>query len=229
MKKLLGILIITTLVASCSSKKKKSKIKEEDNSETIQKDYIVRNASHSIRPIWVVDATEWAEDNNRSNKFRYFSYETGPMKNRELACHKANANAKVYIAGMITTFIQKTFGETSEGKAVINENNPKTSGIRGYIDNTLAEKVQALIYGADTIKTYWEKRHYQKELGAKKNYYGYSCGALVRIKKSQLKSLIAKAKEGIENETDDPEMKEKVREALEDVEDDFVKARNGEI
>lgn len=229
MKKILCILLLTTLAVSCSSKKKKTKIKEEDNSETIKKDYIVRNASHKIRPIWVVDATEWAEDKNRSDKYRYFSYETGPMVNREIACSKAVAKSKVHIAGMITTFIQKTFGESSEGRAIIDENKPKTRALRSYVDDTLAEKIQALIYGAEVIKTYWEKRHYQKELGAKKNYYGYTCGSLVRIRKSRLKSMIAKAKEGIEEETDDPELKEKVREALEDVEDDFIKARKGQI
>ena len=46
------------------------------------------------------------------------------------------------------------------------------------------------------MKTYWEKRFYQKDLGAKKDFYGYTCSVLSGITKANLnKSIIAAQRE----------------------------------
>jgi hypothetical protein len=164
-----------------------------------------------------------------TSKFRYFSYETEPKVNREIACNLARANVRADIAAEITTFIQKSLAESTEGQAAINPNNPKTKEMREYVSNTLAERVQSLIHGAAVIKTYWEKRNYMQKMGAKKDYIGFTCASLIRMETNRLKAAIDKASEDLVKKADDPEMKDNVKKALENLSDDFVKARHGEV
>jgi hypothetical protein len=227
MMKLLPLLIVLTLVGACSSKKK---VKDVDNSATIAKDFEVRDASSQMRPGWIEDAEIWTEQEKMDvTKYRYFSFETEPKVNREIACNLAKANVRADIAGEITTFIQKSLGASTEGQAAIDANNPRTQPMREYVENTLAERVQALVHGAAVIKTYWEKRNYQQKLGAKKDYTGFTCATLVRMEKSRLKAAIEKASEDIVQKADDPETKENVKKALQNLGEDFVKARRGEV
>jgi hypothetical protein len=166
MIKLLSVLLILSLGASCSSKKK---VKDVDNSETISKDFEIKDASSTIRPGWIEDAEVWSEQENMDvKKYRYFSFETEPKVSREIACNLARANVRSDIAAEITTFVQKSLAESTEGSASIDPNNPKTQRLRDYVSNTLSERVQSLINGAAVIKTYWEKRNYKQNLGAKK-------------------------------------------------------------
>jgi hypothetical protein len=227
MMKLLPLLILLTLVGACSSKKK---VKDVDNSATIAKDFEVRDASSQMRPGWIEDAEIWTEQEKMDvTKYRYFSFETEPQINREIACNLAKANVRADIAGEITTFIQKSLGASTEGQAAIDANNPRTQPMREYVENTLAERVQALVHGAAAIKTYWEKRNYQQKLGAKKDYIGFTCATLVRMEKSRLKAAIEKASEDIVQKADDPETKENVKKALQNLGENFVKARRGEV
>ena len=65
----------------CSSAKKS--IAEVDNSDTIKRDYEVRDASTNIRPGWMSDPMLWAESNTKdTDKYRYFSLflKLGPCK-----------------------------------------------------------------------------------------------------------------------------------------------------
>ncbi len=225
--KLMSVLLILALGVSCSSKKT---VKDVDNSETISRDYLVRDASSTIRPGWIEDAEVWtAQENMDTAKFRYFSFETEPKVNREIACNLARANARADIAAEITTFIQKSLASSTEGAASIDANNPKTQAMREYVSNTLAEKVQSLINGAAVIKTYWEKRNYLQKMGAKKDYIGFTCASLIRMETDRLKAAIDKASEDLVRQTDDPETKENVKKALENLSEDFVKARHGEV
>lgn len=227
MLKLLSILMILSIAVSCSSKKK---VKDIDNSETISRDFEVRDASSTMRPGWIEDASIWVEQENMdTKKYRYFSFETEPKVNREIACNLAKANARVDIASEITTFIQKSLASSEAGQAAIDANNPKTQPMREYVENTLAERVQSLIHGAAVIKTYWEKRNYLKKMGSKKDYIGFTCATLIRMEKDRLSAAIDKASEDIVSKTDDPETKENVKKALENLSEDFVKARQGEV
>ena len=149
--------------------------------------------------------------------------------NGRVACETLVTTGLAVIAGEITTFIQKTLGASQEGQAAIDANNPKTQPMREFVENTLAEKVQALINGAAVVKTYWEKRNYTKELGAKKDYIGFTCASLIRMEASRLAAAVDKASEDIVEKADDPETKANVKKALENISDDFVKARHGEI
>ncbi len=227
MMKLLSVMLVLTLGVACSSKKK---VKDVDNSATIARDYEVRDASSNIRPGWIEDATAWVEQENMDNtKYRYFSFETEPKVSREIACNLAKANLRADIAGEITTFIQKSLAESQEGAAGIDANNPKTQPMREFVSNTLAERVQAMINGAAVINTYWEKRYYLQKLGAKKDHVGFTCATLVKMEINRLKAAIEKASEDIVNKTDDPETKENVKKALDQIDEDFVKARKGEV
>lgn len=225
--KLLTVMMILTLSVACSSKKK---VKDVDNSETIKRDFEVRDASSTTRPGWIEDAEVWTEQEKMDvTKYRYFSFETEPKVNREIACNLAKANVRVDIAAEITTFIQKSLAASQEGQAAIDPNNPKTQPMREFVSNTLAEKIQAMINGAAVIKTYWEKRNYLLSLGAKKDYIGFTCASLIRMESSRLKAAIEKASEDIVQKADDPETKENVKKALEKIDEDFLKARHGQV
>ena len=224
MKSTLMLLVLTALLVSCGSSKKKE-LKEENNAGTIQRDYIVRNSSTgNIRPAWVYEPLEWAQAKNRDvNKYRYFSFETEPKVNREIACNLAKANAKSDIAGEITTFISKSLGSSQEGQASIDENNPQVQGLRSFVENTLAEKVQAMLTGAAVVKTYWEKRNYKKDMGAKRDFIGYTCAALIRMKKETIQNAIDRAGRILDKKTDDPATKENVKNAINEAKDNFNK------
>lgn len=227
MKLILVLVTILFLASACSSKKK---IKDVDNSATIARDFEVRDASSTIRPGWIEDAAVWVEQEEMdTKKYRYFSFETEPKVNREIACNLAKANVRADIAGEITIFIQKSLGNSTEGGAAIDANNPKTQAMREFVSTTLSEKVQSLIHGAAVIKTYWEKRNYLQKLGAKKDHVGFTCATLVRMDNSRLKAAIDKASEEIVSKVDDADTKENVKKALEKLDEDFVKARKGEI
>jgi hypothetical protein len=227
MMKLFSLLLVLSLGFGCSTKKK---VKEVDYSATISKDFEVKESStNGIRPGWIEDAEIWtAQENMDVTKFRYFSFETEPKVNREIACNLAKANVRSDIAAEITTFIQKSLAASTEGQSAIDANNPKTQPLRDYVSNTLAEKVQSLVHGASVIKTYWEKRSYQQKMGAKKDYIGFTCAALIRMETARLKTAIDKASEDLVEKAD-PELKENVKKALEKIDEDFVKARHGEV
>lgn len=225
--KLLSLLLILTLGAACSSKKT---VKDVDNSDTIARDFEVRDASSTIRPGWIEDAEVWADQEKMDvSKYRYFSFETEPKVNREIACNLAKANVRSDIASEITVFIQKSLAASEEGAPAIDANNPKTQPLREYVSNTLAERVQSLVHGAAVIKTYWEKRNYLQKMGAKKDHIGFTCATLVQMERARLKAAIDKASEDIVQKADDPETKENVKKALQNLGDDFVKARQGEV
>ncbi|HAZ14333.1 MAG: hypothetical protein A2X86_19090 [Bdellovibrionales bacterium GWA2_49_15] len=234
MKKTVMLMALVLVFTSCSSTKKEKELVEVKHEE-IRKDYEVRDTSsgEGIRPGWVEDAAVWAEEYGKTAKdgadFRFFSFETEPKVSREIACNLAKANAKADIAGEIATFIDKQLGASTEGSASIDPNNPKTQPLREFVSNTLAEKIMALIHGASIVKTYWEKRDYQKSRGAKADYIGFTCASLVRIPTKELQKAIDEAANHVVNAVDDPGTKENVKKALNDASENFVKAKQGQL
>ncbi len=233
MQKILACLFLLTLVA-CSSNKKKETVTErpvEDVKHTeIKKEYEVRDASSNFRPGWIEDAEVWAKQNEKdTDKIRFFSYETEPKVNRTAACDVAKANARVDIAAEITTFIEKTLGTSQEGNASVDLNSPKLAPLKEYMENTLAEKVQSMVHGAAVVKTYWEQREYKKSMGAKDDFKAYTCAVLIRMDADRLKKSVDEAASFVAKQVEDPETKENVKKALQNVSDNFIKARKGEI
>lgn len=217
---------LLVVAVGCSSKRK---VKEVDNTETIKRDFEVRDASSNFRPAWIEDAEVWAEQEEKDKDSRWFAFETEAKVNREIACNLAKANARADVAAEITTFIQKTLAASTEGAAAIDPANPKTQPMRDYVSNTLAERVQSLVHGAAVTKTYWEKRQFMKDKGAKKDHIGFTCAVLVKMNKKILKEAILKASEEVVGKADDPEVKENVKKALDKIDEDFLKARQGEV
>jgi|GEM_PF-438492 len=230
MKKFLTVLFVLNFVVACSSTKKEKELVEVEH-ESIKKDYEVRDASSKTRPGWVEDAELWAKEYGKEGEgeFRFFSFETEPKNGREIACNLAKANAKADIAGEIATFIDKQLGASTEGAPSIDPNNPQTKPLREFVENTLAEKIQALIHGASIIKTYWEKRDYQQKMGAKKDYIGFTCAALVRMPVKDLRKAVDEAANHVVKAVDDEATKENVKKALENASENFVKAKTGTL
>ncbi len=232
MKKILTSVFLLTLVA-CSSAKKAAVVERpvEDVKHTeIKKEYEVRDASSNFRPGWIEDAEVWAKQNEKdTDKNRFFSYESEPKVTRGAACDIAKANARVDIAGEITTYIEKTLGTTQEGNASVDLNNPKLSPLKEYMENTLAEKIQSMVHGAAVVKTYWEQREYKKSMGAKEDFKAYTCSVLIRMEGERLKKSVDEAASFVVKQVDDPEAKENVKKALQNVSENFIKARKGEI
>jgi hypothetical protein len=231
MKKILMSALLLALTACSSTKKLADERPLEDVKHTeIKKEYEVRDASSNFRPGWIEDAEIWAKQNEKdAEKNRFFSYETEPKVARSAACDMAKANARVDIAGEITTFIEKTLGTTQEGNASVDLNNPKLSPLKEYMENTLAEKVQSMVHGAAVVKTYWEQREYKKGLGAKEDFKAFTCAVLIRMDGERLKKSVEEAASFVVKRVDDPEAKETVKKALQNVSDNFIKARKGEI
>jgi hypothetical protein len=232
-KKLVLLLLAAVLVSACSSSpKKEEQTRElrEEKHEELKRDYDVLDASSNGRPGWIEDAGVWAAQNGKDVAALYFySYESEPKVSRQVACDIAKANTKSDIAGEIATFIDKVLGQTLEGKASIDENTPGAAGLKEFIDNTLVEKISSFVNGAAIQKTYWEKRKYLQDKGATKDYVAYSCGVLVSMPKKNLEEAIRKASTEVVKKTEDAEMKAKVQKALDKADENFVKARQGEI
>ncbi|MCO4793856.1 MAG: LPP20 family lipoprotein [Bacteriovoracaceae bacterium] len=229
MKKLSSLIILSAILATGCSSTKKEAMPEEREHENIKRDYEVRDASSNSRPGWVEDAEVWANGHGKDiKKFRFFSFETEPKVSRSISCNIAKANARADIAGEIATFIDKSLATTTEGNANIDENNPHIESLKQYVENTLAEKVQALIHGAAVVKTYWEKRKYLKKKGAKKDFTGWTCAVFLRMPNGRLQSAIEEAANFVVKKAD-PEIKAKVKKAMNDASNNFVKAKKGEI
>lgn len=235
MKTLLTYLCLLSLagLTACSSLKNKAPAERpvEDVKHTeLKKEYEVRDASSNFRPGWIEDAEVWAKQNEKdTEKNRFFSYESEPKVTRGVACDIAKANVRTDIAGEITTFIQKTLATTQEGNASVDMNNPKMAPLKEYMENTLAEKIQSMVYGAAVVKTYWEQREFKKSLGAKEDFKAYTCAVLIRMDADRLRKSVEDAASLVVKKVDDPEAKENVKKALKNISEDFVKARKGEI
>lgn len=235
MKKILTSICVLSLagLAACSSSKKETMVErpvEDVKNTEIKKEYEVRDASSNFRPGWIEDAEVWAKQNEKGiDKNRFFSYESEPKVTRGVACDIAKANVRADIASEITTFIEKTLGTTQEGNASVDMNNPKLSPLKEYMENTLAEKVQAMIHGASVVKSYWEQREFKKSLGAKEDFKAYTCAVLIRMDADRLRKSVEEAASFVVKKVDDPEAKENVKKALQNVSENFIKTRKGEI
>lgn len=220
-----SLVLINLLLISCSSTPKREK--EAEQHTTLSRDYEVRDASDNARPTWVNDANEWAKDQKEFEGFRLFSFETTPKVDRETACDLAKTNARSDIASEIATYIEKSLGNSREGQAAIDPNNPDTRPLREFIEVTLAEKTKALVHGASVVKTYWEKRQYLQNKGAKRDYVGFTCAALIKIERDRLKRSVEEAANHVVQKVDDPSTRENVKKALKDVAENFDKAKQG--
>lgn len=226
--KLIHLILMLSLVA-CSSTKEEAELEEREH-EDIQRDYVVVDASGKVRPGWIEDPALWSKEYGKDvEKYRFFSYETEPKVQRKIACDLAKTNVRADIATEISTFIDKQLGTSVEGYSSVDENNPDVQGLKEYTESTLVEKTKTLIHGASVIKTYWEKRSYKADLGAKKDFVAYTCAAYVRMDAARLAKAVDDAARAVMERASKTNVKDNVKEALENASQDFLKATAGEI
>jgi len=218
MKKITLTFFALLILASCSSSKKYG----DQEHDELERDYIVKDSNSKYRPGWIEDAQGWANENNLDVKSNWFySNETEPKVGRKIACNLAKANAKSDIAGEIATKINAELVAEMSGNASIDENNPEVKALREQISNELSSSINMSIHGAKVRKTYWEKRSYQKDLGAKKDYNAYTCAALIQISRSNLKKGLELVTKKLEAVSEKKMSREDVRRAVERAKQDL--------
>ncbi|TDJ03628.1 MAG: hypothetical protein E2O68_09810 [Deltaproteobacteria bacterium] len=212
-------LLALLITIGCSSTKDDVADKKH---EDLEKNYKVRDASSNYRPGWIVNANLWAKKNGVDvTKYRYFSFETGPKVDRDIACNMAKANSKVDIAGEISSYIEKELLSRQEGDAFIDENSPEDKKLLHFVSNVLVERIQSNLHGVAIGKTYWEKRSYEKDLGAKKDFTAYTCAVFVKINKDALAEAVEKASKRVVKEARKSGKDKQVERILKDAPDGF--------
>ena len=223
------LLGLSLLVTSCGSTKKERMVEDEEN-EDIEREFVVKNASSKYRPGWIEDAEVWAKGHDiDTGTFRYFSFETEPKVGRGVACNIAKANVRADIAAEISTFIDKQFASVVEGNSSIDENNPDVKALKEYVENSLVEKVKSLIHGASVVKTYWEKRKYEEDRGAKRDFTAWTCAVFVRMKSDRLDKSVNDAAALVMERAKNENLKDKLNQSLARASENFKKSQKGKL
>lgn len=208
--KILMTMALLGLFVSCGSSDKNQAPREFTHT------YKIVGAKTAEMPEWINEPQEWAEDKlDNYKEYRLFVYDTEPKNSRAIACKIAKANANANIAAEITQFIKQSLATSSNGDPT-----DMDEKLDEFVETTLAQEVQSFIVGASVHRTYWEQRAYKKEMGADRDYKGYTCAALVKMKKTNLDRAIKRAQRKIEGVAN-PEVKQNVKQALKDVADKF--------
>ena len=185
MKKLVSVLVLG-LCFSCA--------------RTLEKDYKVVDASKQEVPEWVSDLDEWLDDEQEEDEVkdhRYYTYTTEAKSSQSLSCELAKAKAASSAAAEISTYIKDSLAQSVHGDPTA-----KKSDLSEYIQNNMLKEVEASVVGGQVLKTYWEKRRFDKELGAGKNWDGFVCTSLVKVSKKQLKIAFARTQKALEAKVD---------------------------
>ena len=205
MKKVLVVLGMLLIVAGCSRK--------------FKKDYDVIDASQQDIPEWIQNPQKWAEDEDEKDfkSHLYYVVDVEARKNREIACKIARAQATAKIAGEITTFIKNTFGQATHGDPRSNDEE-----LSEYVEESLASEIQAFVVGAREQREYWEKRKFDTEKGAGKNWTGFTCAKLMKISKKNLEKAFKRAEAKLTNKAK-TENKELVKKAIQSAQEEYLK------
>ncbi len=195
-------LICLLLLTACSSGRR------------LQRDYTLKDASAEDTPEWV--ATPQLVDDERARRdYRYFVSESW-AKSMRLCQRSADTRATARIAREMIQFIKNTYAEATQ-----NDRDGVGEEVSTYMQEQLAQETQTFVVGAQTASTYWEKRHYQVDLGAPRDDTRFACYAVVKIHKDDLKKAMAHARGKFLNSLSAPEVKAKAEAATRQVEEAF--------
>lgn len=140
-------------------------------------DYTVTDASKSSKPFWTTQSKTAKIDSSSERKTNRY-YVANAVAPEERTClRSAEANATRKIAAEVAQEIAAQFEESRKATG-------ETADIK--MKDKLQQIVDTNLHGVVVAETYWEKRSYQKQLGAAKDYVGYKCDVAVKIKKSAL-------------------------------------------
>ena len=169
MNKKISLLLIASCLSACSTH--------------IKHDYIITDASHDKKPVWVQDVKKFEKKKeNEADKYKYFRAE-GTSINKRLCEKSAIDNTNITIAGEISTEIDNLY------TGVVN-----VSGEESLVSDDKKEQTKTLIKnnlsGVEPREGYWEKRKYSTELGADKDKVVYYCYQLSRVKRDTHNKII---------------------------------------
>lgn len=217
MKLVNGILMLSALsLVGCSSAKKADMSEEkvaagEEKIKTEAPDFVIMEASQPTRPAWILDPILGDEVKERK-KSRYFINESKNV-NQRLCVRSAEARATSQIAREIAQFMKNSYTEATQ-----NDGDEATE----HMEEQLAQEAQSFIVGAQTHKTFWEKRRYKEELGAEEDKTEFNCYALVKMTKKDVEKAVKSSRQKLLDGLKDPEVKQKAVKALAGAEQAFA-------
>ncbi len=221
-KILVGLLLLTMIGCSTSDKV------EEEVHENLKRNYEVRDASSKVRPGWIQKPMTWATQKEMDvKKYRFFSFETSPNADKDIACNLAKANVRVDIAGEISAFINKKLTSKEAGDTFIDENDPQKKEILHFVSNVLVEKIKSQVTGAAIVETYWEKRQYLESLGAKRDFVSYTCASFVRMEEDLIRRAVEDARSEVINHAKESGDSKEIEKTLENAPDEFESPKFG--
>jgi hypothetical protein len=208
MKQFLFMTLSLVLVISFSSCSRK-----------FTRDYEVVDASEKDIPLWVENYQKWLEklSKEEKQKSRFSVYASEPKTNRTIACKIAEVRAREKIAAEISALIKNSFLNTIEG-----DPSDTQEQLSDYVTDELVQEIQAQFVGSRLEKTYWEKQRFSKKLGAKENWDGFICHALVMISQDDLAKSFDRAHRSLDKKAKGIQNKEKVKVAIEEARSQFI-------
>lgn len=213
MQKLISTLLLGSLVVmvSCASKK------DEPKPRPAELSYKVVDFSDAVKPAWIDSPTK-GDSEKALKENRYFVSES-EHKDKRLCLKSAEVRSTATIASEIAQFIKNTYGESTQSDE---------DEVSQYMQESLAQEVQAFVVGAQVHKTYWELRSYSKEMGADVDKKLYACHALIKMNKKNLAKAIKNSQAELYNAIKDPEVKENTKKILSDIATKFDEAKSKE-
>ena len=161
----------------------------------IKQDYVVKeNSLHSSSaPAWIYQSrAHKADPSSDTKQYRYFVSDA-QNANQRLCLKLSEKNAMKKAASDVAEEIVKTLKKKN-----------KTKEDHSPLKDTLERNILINLSDVSVAGEYWEKRSYQKEMGAEKDYTSYKCDTVVKIKKSALIKALEAYKIKAQNEIKKP-------------------------
>jgi hypothetical protein len=177
-------------------------------STKIKKDYTTVDFSHEKRPEWVREGVYKPKE--KENEYKFFISEADNV-NRRLCEKSAEARGASVLSSEIANRIENSYQEVAESKNLQKE---------AFSSEKLKQTIQSYLAGLEKESSYWEKRNYQRSLGAEEDVAKYKCFSLLKIKKSVYDRAVELSLNKIFKEigATDSETKNEVKEKVLDIE-----------
>ena len=214
-KNILSLALLTSalaITAGCATSPNKSA----EATET--PDYVVRERNPDPAPAWALDFSKFKREKDGKG-YSYYLGESGPVDDRIAGCDVAELEAKTKIAQQIAELITSKIATDKQGRLVIDPSNPNDPGMERAFEEQLAGKSIAFLSGVHEYGTYWERRDYSKSNG---NSRIFECSSVVVISNKDMQTAIRRASHHTEDAVQDPDARAAVKEALKDVDQEFL-------
>ncbi len=194
-KTLVLSMLLVAFFSSCAISRDSSIEEEFKNYTAIQRgsasssrasrtDYKVLKGSDKTRPDWISHPQKFASENLEKNAKKgqlYFSYETTPKLNQDIACTIARAFTREDMVDFVIDFFRE--GETDR---------PWDK----FLQSEIREDLLEFFKSAKLEKTYWEYREYAPQLGQNVTQ-AYTCALLVSVDESSFSKAINQVQKSV--------------------------------